>query len=804
MFKIILHFSGLIGYRYYGKEVSEMERLYDRLAESLQKREEEGLRKFERVITSAQGNEIKVEGLKKPVLNFCSNDYLGLSNHPKVLSAAKRALDTYGYGLSSVRFICGTQRIHRDLEERLSDWLGFEDTIVYTSCFNANGGLFESILGENDTLVSARLNHASIIDGARLTKCRRLIYKEDDPKDLARVLMEATMQDTDTIVITDGVFSMEGTLAPLDNLLPICKKHEALLAVDDSHAVGLVGSGGRGTPERFGVAVDILTGTLGKALGGACGGYISGKRELIEWLRNTSRPYLFSNSLAPSLVAGGLASIDIVASDEGMELRGRLNDNTARFRQAMRESGFNIPDGEHPIIPVILDDARTAGEMAERLLQLGIYVTSFSYPVVPRKSPRIRVQISAAHTPEQIDRAIEAFAVAGGELGIVNRGSTYDAAPLFPAETATMRAWVYRSKRRQNGTHLSLEQVPVPVPHPGDLLLKISRVTVCGTDEDLFHGKFSDVHDGIIPGHEIFGEIVDLGSNVRGFEIGQKVVAESHYLIPGYVEEGIIGLWGPKLPKGGYLLPLNGGYAEYTAIPSYCALVVPESLDHPDFFPSLLEGAGNDCLIAKYLLDHNLLGSVAVLGCGPHGLFTQMFCKHFGAAKVAAFEINSSRAEFAAGFGADRIINPLAAGFEKQVEEFTASKGFDVVIDTAGARREVLETCLKLVRSGGTLVLFGLYGDKSILLNGYTINDIIFNQRDLDIEYAGKRIHVRGITGREGIWPYLIDAVALSKELQQKMMKPVTVMGPLDNLGADTATYDREKIMKRAYTAFSR
>jgi glycine C-acetyltransferase len=781
-----------------------MERLYNRLAGSLQKQEQEGLRKLERIITSAQGNEIKVEGLEKPVLNFCSNDYLGLSNHPKVLSAAKRALDTYGYGLSSVRFICGTQRIHRDLEERLSDWLGLEDTIIYTSCFNANGGLFESVLGEKDTLISARLNHASIIDGARLTKCRRLIYKEDDPADLAGVLMKATAPDTDTIVVTDGVFSMEGTLAPLDNLLPICKRYGALLAVDDSHAVGLVGSGGRGTPERFGVAVDILTGTLGKALGGACGGYISGKRELIEWLRNTSRPYLFSNSLAPSLVAGGLAAIDIAASDEGMELRERLNDNTIRFRQSMREAGFNIPDGEHPIIPVILDDALIAGKMAERLLQLGIYVISFSYPVVPRESPRIRVQISAAHTPEQIDRAIEAFAAIGGELGIVNRGASFNAAPVFPTETATMQAWVYRTEQQPNGTHLRLEQVPTPAPHPGELLLKISRLTVCGTDEDLFHGKFSDVHDGIIPGHEIFGEIVDLGSNVRGFEIGQKIVVESHYLIPGYVEEGIIGLWGPRLPRGGYLLPLNGGYAEYTAIPSYCAHVVPETLDNPDFFPSLLEGAGNDCLIAKYLLDRNLLGSVAVLGCGPHGLFTQMFCKYFGAAKVAAFEVNSSRAEFAAGFGADRIINPLASDFEEQVKDFTAGKGFDVVIDTAGTRREVLETCLGLVRDGGTLVLFGLYGDESILLNGHTVNDIIFNQRDLNVEYAGKRIHARGITGREGIWPYLIDTVALSKDLQQKIMKPVTVMGPLDNLGADTAAYDREKIMKRAYTAFSR
>ncbi|MDD3927027.1 MAG: aminotransferase class I/II-fold pyridoxal phosphate-dependent enzyme, partial [bacterium] len=537
--------------------------------------------------------------------------------------------------------------------------------------------------------------------------------------------------------------------------------------------------------------------------GGACGGYISGKRELIEWLRNTSRPYLFSNSLAPSLTAGGLAAIDIAASGEGVELRGRLQENTARFRRAMKETGFNIPDGEHAIIPVILNDARIAGKLAERLLQLGIYVISFSYPVVPKESPRIRVQISAAHTPEQIDRAIEAFAVAGAELGITNRKAATKAAPVSHTKTSTMRAWVYRSEQQPDGTHLSLAQLPVPTPHPGELLLKISRVTVCGTDEDLFHSKFGDIHDGIIPGHEIFGEITGLGSNVRGFEIGQKIVAESHYLIPGYVEEGIIGLWGPKLPRGGYLLPLNGGYAEYATIPSYCAHVVPEALDNPDFFPSLLEGAGNDCLIAKYLLDHNLLGSVAVLGCGPHGLFTQMFCKHFGAARVAAFEVNSSRAQFAAGFGADRIINPLDADFKQQIEDFTAGKGFDVVIDTAGARREVLESCLGLVRDGGTLVLFGLYGDESILLDGHTINDIIFNQRDLDTEYAGKKIHVRGITGREGIWSYLIDAVALSKDLQQKIMKPVTVMGPLDNLGADTATFDREKIMKRAYTAFS-
>jgi glycine C-acetyltransferase len=773
--------------------------LYERLRRGLAEKERAGLLKPERVIVSAQGSEIAVEGRDAPVLNFCANNYLGLAGHPKVLAAARRALDMYGYGLSSVRFICGTQRIHKQLEERLAEFLGMEDTLLYTSCFDANGGLFESLLGAGDAIVSARLNHASIIDGIRLCKARRMVYREDDAEDLDRALGEAGSQGV-VAVVTDGVFSMEGTLAPLDRLVPVVQRHGALLAVDDSHATGFVGAGGRGTPERYDVQVDVITSTLGKALGGACGGFVSGKRELVDWLRNSSRPYLFSNSLAPSLVAGAMAALEIVASDEGAELRGRLEQNTARFRAAMREAGYDVPDGEHPIVPVMLGDAALAGRMASCLLELGVYVIGFSYPVVPKGEARIRVQLSAIHTPEQIDRAVDAFVQVGRDEGVV---AVAPPARVEQAPARTMRAWVYHDKPLPDGGRLSLEEMPVPEPKPGELLLEVLRVSVCGTDEDLFRGKFSEIHDGVIPGHEVFGRIAGLGSNVRGYEVGQKVVAESHYLFPGYVEEGVLGLWGPKIREGEYLRPVNGGYAEYMVLPTYCAHIVPDALDTPDFFPSLLEGAGNDCLIAKYLLDQGLLGKAAFVGCGTHGLFAQLFAKHFNVETLAAFDIDDQRLALAKEFGADHQINSQAPDLDRQVAELTDGKGFDVVVDMAGGRRSVLELCLSLTRDGGTLALFGLYGDPSITLGDRPIDDIVFSMSDLDVVHDGKRLHVKGITGREGVWDYLIDAVAASKELREKIMRPVTVMGPLENLGADTLSFDPRKIMKRAYTAFS-
>lgn len=772
--------------------------LYANLQKRLAEKREDGTLKNERVLTSAQSAEISVSGIDGSVLNFCSNDYLGLSNHPFVLRAARQALDAYGYGLSSVRFICGTQSLHKSLEERLTDYLGTQDTLIYTSCFGANGGLFESVLGEQDTIVSAVLNHASIIDGVRLCKAKRLFYNGESPDDLDRVLDSAAC-DGETLVITDGVFSMEGALAPLDRIVPVCRRHGVLLAVDDSHATGVVGERGRGTPEWFGVDVDVYTGTLGKALGGANGGYISGDRTLIAWLRNTSRPYLFSNSLAPCLVAGAHAAIDIVDSDEGIELRARLRSNAARFRSMMQDTGFDVPEGEHPIVPVMFKDAALAARVADRLLELGVYVISFSYPVVPKESPRIRVQLSAAHSQQQIERAVSAFVTAGREVGLVSRSFSV-CSPRTNGKT--MRAWVYRAQRQQDGGHLSLETVPVPTPSPGELLLKILRVTVCGTDESLFRGKFTDVDDGIIPGHEVFGEIVDWGGNVRGFEVGQKVVAESHYLLPGYLEEGVIGLWGPKLPKGGYLRPINGGYAEYMTLPSYCAHVIPAVLDKPDFFPSLLEGAGNDCLIGKFLLERDLLGSVAVVGCGPHGLFTQMFCKHFGVRQLVALEVDDARLRMAKDFGADVLINPTRCEPRQQASQITNGIGFDVVIDIAGGKREVLNLCMDLVKDGGNLILFGLYGDPSIALDGHAVDDIIFAKREIEIVHAAKRIRVNGITGREGIWEYLVDAVAVSSELRTKLMKPVTIMGTLENLGSDTSAMDCHRIMKRAYYAF--
>ncbi len=385
--------------------------IYETLEQRLAERAAAGLLKTERVITSAQGTEIRIEGRAEPVLNFCANNYLGLANHPRVVEAARAELDRRGYGLSSVRFICGTQSIHKRLEERLAAFLGYDDAILYTSCFDANGGLFESLLGADDALISARLNHASIIDGVRLARCRRFTYVESDPADLARALGEAGAGG-EKIVVTDGVFSMDGILAPLDRLAPIAAAHGALLVVDDSHATGFVGAHGRGTGEHFGVKPDVVTSTLGKALGGACGGFTAGRKPLIDWMRNSSRPYLFSNSLAPSLAAGAIAALDIVESDEGAELRARLKANTHRFRAAMREAGFEVREGTHPIVPVMLGDARRAVRMAERLLELGVYVIGFSYPVVPKDQARIRVQLSAAHTFEQIDRTVEAFKTA--------------------------------------------------------------------------------------------------------------------------------------------------------------------------------------------------------------------------------------------------------------------------------------------------------------------------------------------------------------------------------------------------------
>lgn len=385
--------------------------IYQTLEQRLAERAAAGLLKTERIITSAQGTEIRIEGRADPVLNFCANNYLGLANHPRVVAAARAELERHGYGLSSVRFICGTQSIHKRLEERLAAFLGYEDAILYTSCFDANGGLFESLLGADDALISARLNHASIIDGVRLARCRRFTYVESDPADLERALKEAGAGG-EKVVVTDGVFSMDGILAPLDKLAPLAAARGALLVVDDSHATGFVGERGRGTGEHFGVKPDVVTSTLGKALGGACGGFTAGRKPLIDWMRNSSRPYLFSNSLAPSLAAGAIAALDIVESDEGTELRARLRDNTRRFRAAMRDAGFDVREGTHPIVPVMLGDARKAVRMAERLLELGVYVIGFSYPVVPKDRARIRVQLSAAHTFEQIDRTVEAFKTA--------------------------------------------------------------------------------------------------------------------------------------------------------------------------------------------------------------------------------------------------------------------------------------------------------------------------------------------------------------------------------------------------------
>ncbi|MGW3144978.1 MULTISPECIES: glycine C-acetyltransferase [Streptomyces] len=378
-----------------------------------------GLHKPERVIDTPQSATVNVSAGGRPgeVLNFCANNYLGLADHPEVIAAAHAALDRWGYGMASVRFICGTQEVHKELEARLSAFLGQEDTILYSSCFDANGGVFETLLDAEDAVISDALNHASIIDGIRLSKARRFRYANRDMADLERQLKEATEGGARRrLIVTDGVFSMDGYVAPLREICDLADRYDAMVMVDDSHAVGFVGPGGRGTPELHGVMdrVDIITGTLGKALGGASGGYVAARAEIVALLRQRSRPYLFSNTLAPVIAAASLKVIDLLESAD--ELRVRLTENTALFRRRMTEEGFDILPGDHAIAPVMIGDAAKAGRTAELLLERGVYVIGFSYPVVPQGQARIRVQLSAAHSTEDVNRAVDAFVAARAEL----------------------------------------------------------------------------------------------------------------------------------------------------------------------------------------------------------------------------------------------------------------------------------------------------------------------------------------------------------------------------------------------------
>ena len=379
------------------------------MTETIEGIRSEGLYKHERIITSPQSNHIEVQ-TGESVINFCANNYLGLSSHPDIIAAAHQALDEWGYGLSSVRFICGTQSIHKTLEDRLSEFLGTEDTILYPSCFDANGGLFETLLGPEDAVISDQLNHASIIDGVRLCKAKRFRYANSDMADLEQQLKDAIAQGARyKLITTDGVFSMDGYIAKLDDICELADRYDALVHFDDCHATGFLGASGKGTHEYCRVIdrIDLTTGTLGKAMGGASGGYTSGRREFIELLRQRSRPYLFSNSVAPPIVGASLKALEIVT--HSTVLRDRLMENTTFFRQAMTEAGFDILPGEHPIVPVMLYDAKLAALMADQLLQRGIYVIGFSFPVVPKGQARIRTQISAAHTQDDLEKAVSAF-----------------------------------------------------------------------------------------------------------------------------------------------------------------------------------------------------------------------------------------------------------------------------------------------------------------------------------------------------------------------------------------------------------
>ncbi|WP_088331102.1 glycine C-acetyltransferase [Lacimicrobium sp. SS2-24] len=392
----------------------------DYLQQQLDEVREQGLFKSERIISSQQQADISLTDAAH-VLNFCANNYLGLANHPDLIEAAKAGLDSHGFGMASVRFICGTQDIHKQLENKLSEFLGMEDTILYSSCFDANAGLFETLLGPEDAIISDALNHASIIDGVRLCKAKRYRYANNDMDDLEKQLQQAQADGARyKLIATDGVFSMDGVIARLKDVCDLADKYNALVMVDDSHAVGFVGEQGRGSHEFCDVMgrVDILTGTLGKALGGASGGYTSASKEIVSWLRQRSRPYLFSNSLAPAIVSASIKVLELLSG--GGELRNKLKENSQYFRQRMTEAGFNLAGADHAIIPVMLGDARLASEMAEKMLAKGIYVIGFSFPVVPKGQARIRTQMSAAHTRAQLDQAIDAFIDVGKELGVIS------------------------------------------------------------------------------------------------------------------------------------------------------------------------------------------------------------------------------------------------------------------------------------------------------------------------------------------------------------------------------------------------
>jgi glycine C-acetyltransferase len=392
--------------------------LRERLERDTRALDDAGLLKRERLIGSAQGAVVRLADGRE-MINLCANNYLGLANHPAVLQAAREALDRYGYGVASVRFICGTQSVHRELEERLAAFLGMEDAILYSSCFDANGGLFETLLGEEDAVISDALNHASIIDGIRLCKARRLRYANNDMNELERALEDSAAARV-RLIATDGVFSMDGSIARLGEICELAGRHGALVMVDDSHATGFIGARGRGTHELKGVMdrVDILTGTFGKALGGASGGYVAARKEIVGWLRQRSRPYLFSNSIAPPVAAATLKVLELLESSQ--ELRERVHSNARYFRERMLALGFDLLPGEHPIVPVMLGEAPLAVQLAERMQADGVYVVAFSYPVVPHGKARIRTQLSAAHSTSQLDRVISAFSGAGRALGIIH------------------------------------------------------------------------------------------------------------------------------------------------------------------------------------------------------------------------------------------------------------------------------------------------------------------------------------------------------------------------------------------------
>jgi len=666
--------------------------LLERLDKDTKELKTEGLFKAERIINSAQQADITVKSGQSghEVINFCANNYLGLANHPELLKTAKAAIDKHGYGMASVRFICGTQDIHKELEDRLSQFLETEDTILYPSCFDANGGLFEAILSKEDAIISDSLNHASIIDGIRLCKAARFRYKTNDMEDLERQLIAAKDARV-KLIATDGVFSMDGTIANLPTIVDLAKKYNALTMIDDCHATGFIGENGKGTPEYHNVLgeIDIITGTLGKALGGASGGYTAGRKEIIAWLRQRSRPYLFSNTLAPVISATSIKVLDMLEGSD--QLRVKLKENSQYFRTEMTKLGFDLVPGEHPIIPVMLGDAKLASDMADRLLAEGIYVIGFSFPVVPKGQARIKSGLDMANLPK------------------------------------TMQALV--KTKREPG--ISLQEIPLPSYSHNDVLIRIHKTAICGTDLHIYN--WDDWAQATIPvpmvvGHEYVGEVVALGSEVSGLAIGDRVSGEGH-LTCGHCRNCRAGTRHLCRNTQGVGVNRPGAFAQYLSIPAGNAFKIHPTIS--DDVASMLDPLGNATHTA---LSFDMVGEdVLITGAGPIGVMACAIAKYVGARHIVCTDINDYRLNLAREAGATRIVNVGQEDVLTVMPELGMTEGFDVGLEMSG-NGSALRTMLEAMHHGGKVALLGIPPNNVAI----DWNQVIF-----------KGLIIKGIYGRE-------------------------------------------------------